>query len=156
MKKALIVIIILFSTIYSTNAQDYNTGIGLRGGWFNGITAKHFIAEQTAIEGTVALRWSGISITGLYEIQKPINITDGLSWFYGGGAHIGFWEGSHIKWEENRDSYTVIGIDGIIGIEYTFQEIPLNLGIDWKPAYNLIGHSSFWGDGGAISVRYVF
>jgi len=32
----------------------------------------------------------------------------------------------------------------------------VNIGLDWKPMLNLIGHTGFWGDGAAISVRYVF
>lgn len=156
MKKFLIIAILTLSTTYAAYPQNYNTGVGLRGGWFNGITAKHFIDRHAALEGIVSMRWSGFSITGLYEIQKPIPSVEGLSWFYGGGAHIGFWDGSKVDWDHKKDSFTVIGIDGIIGIEYTFEEIPLNLGIDWKPAFNLIGYSSFWGDGGAFSIRYVF
>jgi hypothetical protein len=53
-------------------------------------------------------------------------------------------------------NYTVIGIDGILGIEYNFEEVPINIGVDWKPAFNLTGYSGFWGDGGALSIRYIF
>jgi len=41
-------------------------------------------------------------------------------------------------------------------LEYNFKEIPFNLGIDWKPVFNLTGASGFYGDGGAISIRYIF
>jgi hypothetical protein len=41
-------------------------------------------------------------------------------------------------------------------LEYNFKEIPFNLSLDWKPALNLVGSSGFWGDGGAISIRYIF
>ena len=57
---------------------------------------------------------------------------------------------------EGGSTYTVIGIDGIIGLEYSFTEIPINVSIDWKPVLNIIGYSGFWGDGGALSVRYMF
>jgi len=50
----------------------------------------------------------------------------------------------------------VIGIDGILGLEYNFKEIPFNIGIDWKPMIDLGGSSGFYGDGGAISIRYIF
>ena len=34
----------------------------------------------------------------------------------------------------------------------------LNISLDWKPAINLVGagDSFFWGDNGALSVRYIF
>jgi hypothetical protein len=50
----------------------------------------------------------------------------------------------------------VIGVDGQIGLEYVFEEIPLNLSIDWKPAFNIIGITNFWAGDAALSVRYTF
>jgi hypothetical protein len=59
-----------------------------------------------------------------------------------------------VKWSSNNNAYTVIGIGGILGLEYNFNEIPINISIDWKPAFNIIGHTSFWGDG-AFSIRFI-
>jgi hypothetical protein len=91
----------------------------------------------------------------LYEIHNPAFDIDRLNWYYGVGGHIGFWDG---KYDDRFDAgnNTVIGIDGILGLEYNFKEIPFNLSLDWKPALNLVGSSGFWGDGGAISIRYIF
>jgi hypothetical protein len=50
----------------------------------------------------------------------------------------------------------VVGLDGILGLEYSFVGIPINISVDWKPAFNFAGHSGFWADGGAISIRYIF
>ncbi|PKP34123.1 MAG: hypothetical protein CVU00_08320 [Bacteroidetes bacterium HGW-Bacteroidetes-17] len=156
MKKLLLIFALLFCMISYSNAQDYNTGIGLRGGLSNGLTVKTFIAERTALEFLVASRWKGFSITGLYEIHNQAFNTNGLKWYYGVGAHVGFWDGDNVKWADNNDSYTVIGFDGILGLEYSFPEIPINLSIDWKPEFNVSGYSGFWGDSGAISIRYIF
>ena len=60
------------------------------------------------------------------------------------------------RWGEPGTKYTIIGIDGILGIEYNFEEVPINIGLDWKPAFNLTSYSGFWGDGGALSIRYIF
>ncbi|MDP8200544.1 MAG: hypothetical protein P9M11_00210, partial [Candidatus Tenebribacter burtonii] len=70
--------------------------------------------------------------------------------------HIGFWSGKDVGWADDDKDYTVVGIDGIIGIEYNFEELPFNIGLDWKPAFNLSGNTEFWGDGGALSLRFVF
>ena len=137
-------------------AQDYTTGIGIRGGYFNGLTVKHFVSNQAALEGIFTSRWRGFQVTGLYEIHNQAFNTPRLNWYYGFGAHIGFWDGNETNWGNRGDNYTVLGIDGILGMEYNFTEIPINIGIDWKPSRNLIGYSGFWGDGGALSVRYIF
>ena len=156
MKKLILSIIICFSTIIIATAQDYSTGIGLRGGLFYGLTVKHFLDGKAAIEGLLSTRWSGLEITGLYEIHNQIPDVERLNWYFGGGAHMGFYNGKNATWGETGTNYTNIGIDGILGLEYNFKEAPLNLSIDWKPAINIIGYSGFWGDNGALSIRYVF
>ncbi|NLB27203.1 MAG: hypothetical protein GX820_10985, partial [Bacteroidales bacterium] len=66
MKKLLFTIIVPLFLILSAGAQDYNTGIGFRGGLSNGLTIKHFISYNSAIEGLLSTRWRGFHITGLY------------------------------------------------------------------------------------------
>jgi hypothetical protein len=48
-----------------------------------------------------------------------------------------------------------MGIDGILGIEYTFDDAPINLGLDLKPSLNLFGYTGLWAEFG-LSARYVF
>ena len=156
MKKLLITSFILFAIATFSNAQDYNTGIGIRGGLSNGLTIKHFLNQKSAVEGIIISRWQGFAVTGLYELHATAFDTKGLNWYYGGGGHIGFWNGDNVSWASDSKSYTVIGIDGILGLEYNFSEIPINISLDWKPAFNLVGYSGFWGDGGGLSVRYIF
>jgi hypothetical protein len=157
--KKLGLIILLSTFLFSFSyAQDYNTGIGIRAGYANGLTIKHFVNSNSALEGIIASRWKGFQITGLYEIHNRAFNTERLNWYYGFGGHIGFWDGDNTNkyWGDPGESYTVIGIDGILGLEYNFSEIPFNLSVDWKPAFNLYGYNGFWGDGGALSFRYIF
>ena len=154
--KKLIVLVSLFCLVTISYAQDYNTGIGLRGGSANGLTIKHFVSGNAAIEGIISSRWEGVNLTGLYEIHARAFNEPGLNWYYGFGAHIGFWDGDHTHWGHEDRNYTVIGIDGILGLEYNFREIPINLSLDWKPALNIFDNNDFWGDQGALSIRYVF
>lgn len=147
--------VLVLIALTTTMAQDYQTGIGVRGGLFNGVTVKHFLSPTAAAEGILTTRWQGFNITGLYEIHKPLE-PQRLKWYYGFGGHLGFWNGDAVSWADDDKDYTVLGIDGILGIEYSFTEVPVNISLDWKPAFNIIGVSGFWGDGGALSVRYIF
>lgn len=156
MKKILLTLTIAFCLTIFVNSQDYNTGIGLRGGPYIGFTVKHFLSEKSAIEGIVSTRWKGIEFTGLYEIQNQAFNVDRLNWYFGGGAHLGFYNGNYTKWGTTGTTYTTAGIDGILGLEYNFSEVPISLSVDWKPAFNIIGYSGFWGDNGALSIRYIF
>lgn len=156
MKKLVFIVLVAFMCAPGIKAQDYQTGIGLRGGLGAGLTIKHFVNNKAAFEGIFDSRWHGLSITGLYEIHARAFNTNRLNWYYGFGGHIGFWDGKYYRDVHNTDNYTIVGVDGILGLEYNFKEIPFNLSIDWKPVLDLSGSSGFWGDGGAISIRYIF
>lgn len=158
MKKIVMFCLIMFCLGSMVIAQDYSTGVGLRGGFESGLTVKHFTREKSAFEFILASRWRGFEITGLYEIHNQAFNTERLKWFIGFGGHVGFWNGDYTYkyWGEQDKKYTVVGIDGILGLEYSFSEAPINIGIDWKPAFNLVGYSGFWADGGALSIRYIF
>jgi len=156
MKKILIVCLFVFGLSVLSYGQDYSTGIGFRAGFNQGLTVKHFVTPTSALEFLLATRWRGFEVTGLYEFHAPAFHAERLKWYMGFGGHVGFWNGDHAYWGEPGHEYTVIGIDGIIGLEYSFPDVPFNIGIDWKPSYNFSGYTGFWGDGGAFSVRYVF
>jgi hypothetical protein len=158
MKKIVVIGLFLFCLVSISKGQDYNTGIGIRGGFDYGLTVKHFISDKSALEFLLASRWRGFEVTGLYEVHNQIGDVDRFKWFYGFGAHIGFWNGdyTHDYWGYPGTNYTVVGLDGILGLEYSFKEVPINLSLDWKPALNFIGYTGFWADGGALSIRFIF
>lgn len=156
MKKLVLTLsLTIFITVFVA-AQDYDTGIGLRLGFSNGLGIKHFFGDRAAVEGILSTRWKGFDLTGLYEIHDEAFDVYRLRWYFGFGAHVGFWNSENTPWGDEVKNYTVIGVDGILGIEYTFESIPINIGLDWKPAFNLSGYAGFWADGGALSLRYYF
>ena len=156
MKKIIASLLFSLFLLSGSYAQDYNTGIGVRAGFANGLTIKHFIGSNAALEGIIASRWRGFEITGLYELHYNAFNTPRLNWYIGFGGHFGYWNGNYANWGNPGENYSVIGVDGILGLEYNFIEVPINISLDWKPAFNIIGYSGFWGDGGALSVRYIF
>lgn len=157
--KVLLIAFFMSAVAISANAQNYTTALGARLGAFNGVTIKHFVSESNALEGIASFRWGGFAITGLYEWQNPIRNAEGLDYFLGLGGHIGVWDNdNYYRFDPDRDAgnFTIVGIDFIAGLEYTFAEAPFVIGLDWKPAFNLVGDSRWWGDGAALSVRYTF
>lgn len=159
MKHILVLIAALVLLSFSdSRAQNYATSAGLRLGAFSGLTIKHFVSGTNALEGIASLRWGGIAFTGLYEWQKPVHNARNLDYFLGLGGHIGVWNSNHYYWydESRNGSFAIVGVDLIAGLEYTFPAVPFNVGVDWKPAFNLIGDTHWWGDGVALSIRYTF
>jgi hypothetical protein len=100
-------------------------------------------------------RWDGFMITGLYEFAGRAFNEPNLGWYLGGGAHVGYWDRRPNRWDRGY-ARSVFGVDFILGLEYTFVDIPLNLAVDWKPMVNFVGYNSFWGDEFALSIRFAF
>lgn len=148
-------ILVLTAGGLTAHGQLYKTGVGARLGFFNGLTVKHFLQEGRAAEGILSTRWNGFIITGLYEFQQQFPDVNNLEWFFGGGAHVGFWQSGRYP-DGGSTTANVFGLDLILGVEYTFDEFPFSAGLDWKPAFNVVGDSSWWGDGVALSIRYTF
>jgi hypothetical protein len=156
MKKIYFILFLAIMFQINSNAQDYKTSLGIRAGLPVGATLKHFLNETNAIEAILASRWAGFVATGLYEFENWTGEYPALNWYWGAGAHVGAWSEGYNPRLDYSYSGAVIGIDGILGLEYTFDEIPLNLSLDLLPSINLIGSTGWGGINCALSIRYVF
>ena len=140
--------------VSNVSAQNYVQAVGLRGGVYSGINYKNFVTNSMAIEGIFLKPWKAVELIGLVEYHNYLSRSNHLLWYYGFGGHIGFYDALYTL--HSRGTYLVLGVDGILGLEYEFDRIPLAIGVDWKPNFNLVGISGFSGDGGAFSLRYTF
>jgi hypothetical protein len=156
MKRTILLLSLTAFLSMASFGQDYRTSLGLRVGFPYGVTVKHFLNKTNAIEGVLASSWGGFVITGLYENEHWTGQYPGLNWFWGVGAHAGFWDANRNPYIDETYVGSVIGVDAILGLEYTFDEIPLNLSLDILPSLNLIGQTGWGGIFGGLSVRYVF
>ena len=136
--------------------SPYKTVAGLRLNEGIGFTVRHTINDDQSVEGILYYRWHGINITGLYQLNYPVTKESPFRFYLGAGAHLGIWNGYYFAPSDNYkgDVYLIAGVDGQAGVEYTFKKIPLNLSLDWKPAFNFIEVTHFWVDDVALSVRY--
>ncbi len=151
MKKLLLLLLVAVTVSLNTNAQDdngYKNAIGVRLGSSvpavkSGITYKHFLANNNAIEGIVSFG-DGVGICGLYEIHKPLT-AENLQWLVGFGGYVGL-----------NNSTSNVGAAGIIGLDYKFAQFPLNLTLDWKPELNIVSKVGFEASGIGFSARFTF
>lgn len=139
----------------NAKAQDL---LGVRGGWYSGITYQHYTGSNSALEFIGQFTRGGNNFTGLYEIHNSIPDVAGLNFYYGAGGHIGFYkQDRHNLFGDRYSGHGgVIGVDGIIGIEYFIKPVPLQLSLDYKPAINLGGGDLWLYNDLALAVRFVF
>lgn len=158
MKKIFLAGIIIFIGV-TAKAQsagyDYKTALGVK--FYPGsISLKSFIRENKAMEGLAYIYPDGVRFTGLYEIYGDINGAPGLKWYAGPGAHVGFWSDSWKKDHPTDETGIAIGVDGVIGLDYKFNDVPINISLDWQPSFNFVGYNYFEGGWGGLGIRYTF
>jgi hypothetical protein len=160
MKRILFVSLITIAICFvnSVNAQDYKTALGVRlssqtAMQNNSISIKHFISEKTAIEGLFTFG-DPLALGVLLEFHKPLSAS-GLTYFYGGGGYLGFVK----KVNTNTQKTTTdpnFGAQGVIGLDYKFANVPLNLSLDWKPELNIVSDINFEPAAIGFSARFTF
>ena len=147
-----LIILVLFAVITFSYSQNYKTAIGVKGGYpgYGSLNGKHFLNSKTAIEGSIGGGTNTLWLQGLYELN--FSLEQGLNWYAGGGANVGFYSFKNTFTNE-RTSNMILGLNGIVGIEYTFEDFPLNVALDTGPNLRIINSFGFgWGAG--IAVRY--
>jgi hypothetical protein len=158
MRTTILAIILFATTIASTtsnaqsssaNSSSYTTALGIKVWDGAGITLKHFFNPDRAGE-LIAYFWShGIRFTGLYEFHFDIPGAEGLKWYVGPGAHVGFYS-------DKYGDGGFIGIDGVLGLDYKFNSVPINLSLDWQPSFEFGAGRGFVGSWGGLGIRYTF
>ncbi len=151
MKRLLFLLIVTSLFSLSSKAQNggsgYKNALGVRLGSSvpaikNGVTFKHFFGNS-AVEAILSFG-DGTALCGLYEIHRPLGVPD-LQWLIGGGGYVGLGGGTNN-----------VGAAGIIGLDYKFSAIPLNVTLDWKPELNLVSKVGFESSGVGFSARFTF
>lgn len=129
-------------------AQNYRLALGIRMSNSTptintSFSGKYFITERSAVEGLVSFG-SRFGMGALLELHQPL-AAEGLTWFYGAGAYVGF-----------QDHDTYLGPTGVLGLDYKFPNVPVNLSLDWKPELDIIPDINFVPDAFALTVRFTF
>lgn len=72
-----------------------------------------------------------------------------LTFYAGPGAYVAMWP---------SDGQTLLraGLVGQIGFEHTFDSVPIQLSLDWRPMFNFVDGFGWNGYGAALGIRYAF
>ena len=155
MKRILMILVFAAVAATPTFSQSYTTGIGLKLGYpvYGGVNFKH---DFGGLFGDFTLGGGANFISAMALIEKQHEIKNGFDWFYGGGLYMNSWMNNYGYYHNNKyyDNRATLGATFVFGLEYTFKEIPLNLGVDAGPvmSYYPVVRFDF---GSNVAVRYV-
>lgn len=143
------IVLILFSL--GAKGQNYMRDAGVRAG--NGVigTYRQFYNDEKALELFAGYQERGLRIGGMSEFFTPAltKYSENFRLYFGYGVHTGFTYTNQHKMfnREYRYSWTfspVFGMDGILGLEYTFPDTPILVSADIKPYYEFSIHRFFY------------
>lgn len=112
------------------------------------------IQYKTALNGPQAAQFQAsfgnhyITLGADWQYEKSIKGAEGLAWYVGVGAQVGFYS-------NNGYSRTDFGLRPQVGLEYKIPTLPLGLHLDYKPYLGFNNDSGFSGDGFTFGVKYI-
>lgn len=149
---------VIFAFVLQVNGQsvgsEYRTAVGVKV-YPGSISVKHFVRDNTALEGLLSFWRYGFRFTALYEYHDDIDGAPGLKWYVGPGAHLGFYNDKWNRVYVDEDNRLDLGVDGVIGLDYKINGAPLNLSLDWQPSFTILTDPKFRSWGG-LGVRFTF
>jgi len=145
MRKLILTIALIAGIAFTSNAQE----VGLRFGGSNGlggvaVDGVFSMGQFSRVHADLAF-WDGyMGLDALWNfIYRPLG-EEAFNWYVGVGPStlIGneFW----------------LGASGEVGLEYRFKEVPIALGLDWRPTFWIIDDTHFGANSFGLNVRWVF
>ena len=153
-----IVLIAMLSVSISASSQQYTTAIGIKADASTidvalaEISIKHFFSDRNALE--INLGAGRYFLWSQLLFHRNNRLLGDIEWYWGAGVDGGYWYTGNIRGAGTNSRNGIwLGLDGVLGIEYTFNYIPINLALDTGPTFRLVpGLKPGWMFG--LSVRY--
>ena len=145
MKTSFTVLILFLTTSFFP--QNYKMALGFKGGYpgYGSLNAKKSISKSDYLEASIGGfgRYPyniGFHVQLDYERMQALE--DGFSFYYGGGVLLGL-----------TSSFVHLAPKALLGLEYNFEDLPLNISIDTGPYLFVSPKIGFiWG--GGLALRY--
>jgi hypothetical protein len=158
MKRGVILLVCVFAISFGSSAQVFDkNALGLKfGGSFGDLSgAVTQISYQRGLNSINRLEFNlsanlnsngYLGFGGAY--QWVWNIEGGFNWYAGPGASLGF-----VDTGSETDMF--MGVGGMVGLEYRFPEVPIQLSLDINPTFGLINSYGLFTSIG-LGVRFCF
>lgn len=144
MKKLLFVVMFGLAMAGFAGAQELGVRFGNVSAGNLAIDGVFGLGKFSRIHADVSFGNGGVGIDALWDfIYKPLG-EEAFNWYVGAGPYI------------RIDDPFWLGVAGEIGLEYHFKEVPIALGMDWRPAISIVEETDFHAESFGINVRYVF
>ena len=140
---SLVVCLGLFAALES-QAQE----VGIRFGNVNGnsvaVDGVFGLGEFSRIHADVSFGDDGVGVDALWNPVYDNISTSDFKWYAGFGPSL---------FLSNDFKF---GVAGEIGVEYPFADVPITIGLDWRPYFIIVEDTNFDAGGFGLNVRWRF
>ena len=149
MKRLLLIttFIILSCQVFS---QGFKQAAGIRAGLTGGLEYRIYTDDLNSYKFLLGSRERGLLVHAIKEFHRYdlFTFTDQLNFVFGAGVHIGYERWDQQYYNYNTSYYVtrtafIAGLDGLAGLEYMFRDVPISLGLEVKPYFDLFGREMF-------------
>lgn len=144
MKKILVVVLSVLAFAAVASAQP--RALGVRAGYGGELSYQHYAGSNFVEADLGFLAGNGFYVTGIYDFV--LGEAGPFNFYAGPGAQLGFYD-------YGDDSGFNAAIVGQLGMEFQIPSAPINISLDWRPAFNFC-YGGFGWNGFALGLRYRF
>lgn len=130
------------SAALESQAQE----VGIRFGNVNGnnvaVDGVFALGEFSRVHADVSFGNDGVGIDALWNPVYDNISTSDFKWYAGFGPSLFL-----------ADNFK-LGVAGEIGAEYPFADVPITIGLDWRPYFILVEETKFDAGGFGLNIRY--
>lgn len=142
MRKLLLIVALVLATYTYSSAQEVGIRFGDVSGGNVAVDALFSTGQFSRIHADISFG-DGVGIDVLWDfLYRPLG-GEAFNWYVGVGPYIfindPFW----------------FGAVGELGLEYRFENVPISLSFDWRPALSIIEVTDLHMGGFGLNIRYV-
>jgi hypothetical protein len=143
--KKIVLLLALFCASQFANSQELGFRLGDVAGGNAAVDGIFALGKFSRVHADVSFGDEGVGVEALWDFLYKRVDGEALKWYVGVGPSILF---------GTPDAF--IGASGEIGLEYRFEEVPIVLGLDWRPTLWIVDETEFHTRGFGFNARYVF
>jgi hypothetical protein len=144
--KNLKLLVLVFALAILATFESQAQEVGLRLGNVNGnnvaLDGVFALGQFSRVHANVSFGNGGVGIDALWNPVYDDIASSDFKWYAGFGPSLFL-----------ADNFR-FGAAGEIGVEYPFSEIPITIGLDWRPYFILVEETAFDAGGFGLNIRW--
>lgn len=156
LQKIVLTALLAVAGSYFANAQEIGVRFGDVSAGNVAIDGIFSTGEYNRLHANLSFG-NGVAADLLWDFFYRPLADDAINWYMGVGPYLAILNENKYDKNGGKDSETNFNLGAAfeIGIEYRFVDIPVVMGLDYRPALEIIDNTGFHWGGFGLNIRYV-